>query len=535
MKKSVLLVSVISILFFSVFDSFTLADSVVVFNEIMYHPAAEADTTQEWVELYNQMAVDVDISGWSVKGGIDHTFAEGTILAGGGYLILAKSPVAFETTYGYSGAIGPFDGQLSNSGEQIKLVNNAGRLMNRIEYNDRGDWPVAADGSGATLAKRASDASSKQAQNWTSSVVVGGTPGTENFPAIEPPQVPVIAFSEISAANSGIFWLELVNTSSGDINLSGTVISVDGQATGEYVFPSLTVAEGQYVTVAASDLGFTPADGDLLFLYNAARDTVLDAAVVKNRLQGRSAPMGRWYSPSSESPGSSNVFDFNTDIVINEIMYHKGAIPAVEGEYETVKLVSAGAPAKTRVPQDDSMGLTWTGNNEPFDDSGWNDGVGAATGVGYDRHGEYGPYIGTNIESNTYNVKPSFYVRIPFDLAAAPVAGIMTLAMKFDDGFVAYLNGVEIARKNSPAVPTWNSLATSGIGRVGGYEHFIISNHIGLLKTGKNILAIHGMNIELTSADFLILPELLIYEQITEPIPGGDDPVRQHDRGGDEI
>ena len=38
------------------------ADSVVVFNEVMYHPL-EREAELEWVELHNQMAVDVDISG----------------------------------------------------------------------------------------------------------------------------------------------------------------------------------------------------------------------------------------------------------------------------------------------------------------------------------------------------------------------------------------------------------------------------------------------------------------------------------------
>jgi len=40
-------------------------DSTVVFNEIMYNPAGTgaASDSQEWVELYNQMGVDVDLSG----------------------------------------------------------------------------------------------------------------------------------------------------------------------------------------------------------------------------------------------------------------------------------------------------------------------------------------------------------------------------------------------------------------------------------------------------------------------------------------
>ena len=35
------------------------ADSVVVFNELHYHPAGVLDP--EWIELHNQMAIDVDL------------------------------------------------------------------------------------------------------------------------------------------------------------------------------------------------------------------------------------------------------------------------------------------------------------------------------------------------------------------------------------------------------------------------------------------------------------------------------------------
>ena len=67
------------------------ADSVLTFNEVMYHPATN-ETTLEWVELRNQMAVDLDISGWSISGGIDYTFASNTIIRGRSHVIVALSP-----------------------------------------------------------------------------------------------------------------------------------------------------------------------------------------------------------------------------------------------------------------------------------------------------------------------------------------------------------------------------------------------------------------------------------------------------------
>ena len=68
-------------------------DSTVVFNEIMYNPA-QSDESLEWVELHNQNSVDVDISAWRIDDGINFDFPEGTIVPGGGYLVVAKDPAA---------------------------------------------------------------------------------------------------------------------------------------------------------------------------------------------------------------------------------------------------------------------------------------------------------------------------------------------------------------------------------------------------------------------------------------------------------
>src|SRR5262245_29850071 len=104
------------------------ADSTVVFNEIMYHPLAN-DALLEWIELYNQMAVDMDISRWSVRGGVRFDFPEGTILRGGGLLVIAASPQALKASAGFGSALGPLEGRLDNSGERLDLLNNNGRVM----------------------------------------------------------------------------------------------------------------------------------------------------------------------------------------------------------------------------------------------------------------------------------------------------------------------------------------------------------------------------------------------------------------------
>lgn len=157
-----------------------LADSYVVFNELHYHPASN-EASQEWVELYNQNSVDVDLSGWRLAGGVDFIFPGGTTLKAGGYLVVAASPSNL-AVLGIPGVLGPFDGRLSNQGERLELRDNAGRLMDVLRYGIDGDWPVAPDGAGPTLAKRGPNLSTGRPESWTASAEMGGTPGAPNFP-----------------------------------------------------------------------------------------------------------------------------------------------------------------------------------------------------------------------------------------------------------------------------------------------------------------------------------------------------------------
>ena len=121
------------------------ADSTVVFNEIMYHPNVTNEAQLEWIELHNQMAVDMDLSGWSLAGGVQFTFAEGTVVGGGKYLLIASSPTTLTAARGATNMLGPFTGRLANSGDTLELRNNNQRLIDSVSYGVDGHWPVASD------------------------------------------------------------------------------------------------------------------------------------------------------------------------------------------------------------------------------------------------------------------------------------------------------------------------------------------------------------------------------------------------------
>lgn len=208
MKQTVLTAALCALTTLSSFA----ADSVVVFNEINYHPAA-SESTNEWIELHNQMAIDIDLSAWSVRGGIDFTFAEGTIIPGGGHLVVSINPAALQAATGRTNIVGPFTGRLNNSSARLELRDRNQRVMDQLEYSDEGKWPIAPDGSGATLAKRDSNAPSDAPEQWTSSVIAGGTPGGDNFPQARAQRRSLVSFDalwrfEASGTDLGTAWRE---------------------------------------------------------------------------------------------------------------------------------------------------------------------------------------------------------------------------------------------------------------------------------------------------------------------------------------
>ncbi|MBQ97517.1 MAG: hypothetical protein CMP30_05905 [Roseibacillus sp.] len=108
--------------------------------------------------------------------------------------------------------------------------------------------------------------------------------------------------------------------------------------------------------------------------------------------------------------------------------------------------------------------------------------------------------------------------------------------MKYDDGFVAYLNGVRVASANAPGQLNSSSAASSNNSdaRALEFEQFDLSSFISLLNDGSNILAIHGLNDGATSSDFIILPRLIATDtlppvwpdlQLGTPITTASSPV----------
>ena len=139
-----------------------------------------------------------------------------------------------------------------------------------------------------------------------------------------------------------------------------------------------------------------------------------------------------------------------------------------------------------------------------FDDENW---LSGASGFGY----------GDGDDATTVSSVMSVFVRKAFYLESVENIISITLHVDYDDAFVAYLNGNEIARANigtEGVMPNYNEGAYEWREAEiysGGYpEKFDINPEPGLITNGENILAIQVHNYDLISSDMSLIPFLTL-------------------------
>jgi hypothetical protein len=181
----------------------------LMISEVQYNPgppsasatAANRDVTQddlEFVEIYNPTDETVSFANWQIRGGIDYDFDSNVELgAGQTLLVLPFNPdspenhyrtAAFRAHYGIDDSVvllGGYGGQLGNGGDLVQLQRAVGPQPGDAEgvptvqedevlYDDLAPWPTAADGTGQSLQRRASDAYGNAAASWDAAVPTPG-------------------------------------------------------------------------------------------------------------------------------------------------------------------------------------------------------------------------------------------------------------------------------------------------------------------------------------------------------------------------
>ncbi|MCW5553314.1 MAG: lamin tail domain-containing protein [Verrucomicrobiae bacterium] len=511
------------------------ADSVVVFNEIMYHPPAN-EAVMEWVELHNQMAVNVDLSGWSITSGISYQFPEGTVIPGRGYLVIASSPVDLMAATGLTNVLGPFTGRLSNDGEQLNLRNRNQRLMDSVTYGVDGDWSAAPDDSGVSLAKRDEDLASAPAENWTISAMIGGTPGQRNF-ALQPYETtttkPLMldgtwrfdasgddlgtawrqpGFDDSAwASGQGLFQAGNVTTPAGDPQPVPTVFSTGMDANGSVLPPGVPDPHYQ-LTLSAHSTPPPPA---------------IAATVIQNHpAWAANDPLSSWIGPVN--PGTENVaagnYHYRTSFSLDGFDAASAALTlrfGADNRLNDVLLngVSRGISYVGFSSLSGSFTITngFASGNNTLEFLTANDDT-SANPAGFRVR-----MSGTARKQMTGHTplpagRTNYYFRMQFSLDALPQLAALQLNTVIADGAVFYLNGAEVLRWNMPlGTVTAATLAVSNVPNPVLLGPFELAN--SALVSGTNVLAVElhaalggltnvlfGAELQLTTTNMLVPP-----------------------------
>jgi|GEM_PF-459493 len=282
-------------------------------------------------------------------------------------------------------------------------------------------------------------------------------------------------------------WIELLNISDHVVSLNGWYLSIDPDHLKGWELPDISLDPGAFLLIAASGKNRNDPDAQLHTNFQLDGQGGFLALV---KPDGKTVAHSFRYPP--QFAGIS--YGLMTPLAVSK----------------TLELVGEGAPAYAKVPtaSDSTLGLTWI--SPDFVPTGWKTGT---TGVGYDTESTYIPLIGLNV-SEMNGVNASVYIRIPFEISDLTGLKNLTLQMKYDDGFIAYLNSTTpIQSANAPSSPTWNSRATTSHDdslAVNFVDFPLAEDTLANLRVGKNVLAIHGLNIEAANSDLLISPRLTV-------------------------
>jgi len=176
---------------------------------------------------------------------------------------------------------------------------------------------------------------------------------------------------------------------------------------------------------------------------------------------------------------------------------------------DNIVLVEFGS-AMTYLANASDPGLAQTWVATAFDDSAW---VLGTYGVGYE---DEPPGAESLIPTIVTSGASSVYTRTVFDITDTIAVNALFLAGDVDDGYAAWLNGVEVFRSSEmPAMGDfdWNTLATAGEssnGLMPDYGTLVDISMAGLpaLVNGTNVLAVGVWNDVNTSPDLVLVPRL---------------------------
>jgi hypothetical protein len=214
----------------------------VVINEVAWAGTA-VDSSDEWIELWNPGGGAVEFSGWVLTDGGDISISLEGSISPNGFFVLERSG---DDTLSDIPADQLYTGALSNSGEELTLLDPAGNVIDRAGGRGRA-WPAGSASPVYASMERAAVEPAAWMTN-TGWVVNGrdaagnpvrGTPGRANsalFPTPTPTEIPKTVLINEFLPKPGSDWnrdgsidyndefIELYNTGSQGIDIGGWML-----------------------------------------------------------------------------------------------------------------------------------------------------------------------------------------------------------------------------------------------------------------------------------------------------------------------
>ena len=302
----------------------------------------------EFIELTNTGNKTLDLNGLIFTTGIGGTFANGTTLAPGAYLVAARNPAIFNTRYPGVPVALTFTGKLDNNGETVTLADPSGGVIFTLTYNNAPPWPAAASGLGYSIVNLAPALfqAPDEGARWRASTALYGSPGAAD-PA---PTLPPVVIGEVLAGAGG--FVELHNLSNAAVSIADWTLTDDLLVPAKAVIAAgVTIPANGAVHFTAASLGFalnsaggsvfvfTRSGGALTGYSHGWKYGATDAAFALGRVVD-STGAEALVPLAAPTPGAFAAVPQIGPVILNEIWYH----PPV-GLFEAVELRNIGASA----------------------------------------------------------------------------------------------------------------------------------------------------------------------------------------------
>jgi hypothetical protein len=316
----------------------------IVFSEIHYHPPGDKGK-EEFLELHNSGVRWVDLGGWSLEGAVRFTLPQGTVLAPGDYLVVARDAEHLRGARGIKNVVGDYKGRLGNQGDRLEILDRERRTAAWLHYHDGFEpefdvWPRAPDGEGPSLELITPHPDWFRAWHWAASRVPGGTPGRPSSVALGAAAAPErLAGLEVTEARllGDSPFVELANGSRSSLKLDGARLTSDPSGKGGVPL-SGEIAPGRELVLEGAVLEpLGGKDADAILLVEGDPPSLIASLPLKKappegsvgRLRSRP---GEVLVFGSASPGKANPVPGPSPLIINEVHYHESG-DASEGEF----------------------------------------------------------------------------------------------------------------------------------------------------------------------------------------------------------